>query len=820
LQTTLELPRNKTSFASLLCGVSICAVLSIPTKTANFDFRHFTQEEGLTISFSKSAPPLAALEDERLPIVPTEPAQEIVAERGVIPLLAGEKPAWPKLKRYARFFARQQWLKDRVIKKYVRHIPRKPFSGEKVAFRALNAVDHKEFKKLTKISDLTKLMVAVPVTELREQKLDLKKIQVAQAQIPQARPVAFESAQVVVSDASPHTMRDEIEAPLTAPAVQRSLPKGEEPKFEVVTPDPGPEKEAAQKTQEPEITAAPIEQLIVDNKPKDVWKIAAVEKPRAQGAPVTQRADSPPQNPSLPDRGTHKNPDTSFLTDDHVNDPLFAKSHIQDPPQDKSVSTHKISGRVELMGGLAVAGNSTRLDIQWKTGNQTRAALIDYSTGEFVVETPTLLAGKLIATLVDETNRILGQGDFDLTDVAEPEQSVLEGVKILIEPRNSIVKGQIFSAYSVGNIFIPVKEAELFAPASVRERADDKGNFRLGGLSSDSTFFLDGYAPEHWGTRVLAEGSQKPRVPVFSEKMLQSFFDLIGQSANNTELGVVWGEVKRKGKSVSGVKVGISTPDAIGPIYFNALRIPDKNLTETSDNGLYAFVKVRPGLHVVMSQIKNHELPSTVVSVQPTMVSYSEINLKTVQLRGRIYDPVNQRAVKAQVSIVGSSKSTVSGNGGFTLKAPSTDPVLFVEANAGPEYFVSREAIAHAQRKNVEMYVFKKSWFAEQFRKADIRYDEHKGILLGYVNGPAFHVTLDSEDREYSDQSTLYFDGQGKIEPGRIEGVAGGGGFIMTNLKPGLHTLVITSAEGEMVASRIFVSEAGVLNVLSMPLRP
>jgi len=797
--------------SAVLLGLSISVLLSIPVKTANYDFRHFNVDEGLTISFSKSAPPLAALEDERLPVVQTEPTQEFIVEKGSIALIAGVNAAWPKLKRYARFFA---------------HISQKSISHKSYSANANDT-------NITSINDLTKLVVAVPaqkelvvrpkgpmrllqvraLTEIMsEPKADIKKIQLAQA-----NPTIVNDAQNSV-----RTIRDEVEEPLKAPAVMRSLPTGEEappkivdPQLKVIIPNTTSEKIAdtkKSKVSEPESSS---DQIIIDGpSKKDVWRIAALNQPKAPEIHKTNDASSN-------DGG--KKSDTSFLTDEKVNDQLFAKK-VDEAPTPAVETTqeisHKIVGRVELMGGLAATGNSTKLDIQWKTGNHTRPALVDYSTGEFVIETPTLQAGKIIATLIDDTTRVLGRGDFDLTDVGQPGQRMLEGVKIIIEPQNSLIKGQIFSAYSVDENFIPVKEAELFAPAAVREVADAKGNFRLGGLSSDSTFFLDGYAPDHWGTRVMVEGNQKPRVPVFSEKMLQSFFDITGHSANNTELGVIWGKVKRKGKPIAGVSVGLSSPDAIGPIYFNALHIPDKNMRATSDNGLYAFIKVKPGLHVVMSQIQNQELPSTVVSVAPTMVSYAEINMKVMQIQGRVYDPVKQQTVQAQVSVVGTSKTAVSGQNGFNLKIPSTDPVLFVDANAGPEYFISREAVARTQSKKIDMYMFKKSWLSDQFRNMGLKYDEQKGIILGYVNGPAFHVALDSKSSDSVNENTLYFDNTGKIQPDSIEGVAGGGGFIITNLKPGVHTLVITSAEGEIVASRIFVSEAGVLNVLSMPLRP
>lgn len=775
--------------------------MAVPTRVANFDFRYLSGEDSLTLSFSRSAPPLAAIEDERLPVVHTEPSQEMRIGKHTRIISAGIHSAWPRLRKYARYFERKQ-LRLASTKRYVHYKVHNPFS---------------RVPKLLKVSDLVKLVAPVTRHENHLKKLD--GIYVAQNETAGSRSLP------VIHNKKRFNLRESVDAPLTAPSVMRGLPRGEDEKPKVV------EEDRVSEAGWPPLETPRSGRLTVVNpqtpvpsepkKPNGLSGIGGffVPTPKVQATrpanppatpriiasapPPGQRAPLAPKTPPAPPSQKSLDPGADVMAFD-------GGKTASDPFQ--------IVGQVELAGGLAVAGGINKLNIQWKTGNQKRDALIDYSTGQFVVKVPTLDAGKIVATLTDQTGYVLGRGDIDLDGMATPGQPYISGVKIIIDPKESNVGGRIYSAYSVDNLDIPVSMAEIFGPAQTREVSDVKGNYKMSGISSDSTFALEAYAPDHWGTRVLTEGNRKEGIPLFPSKMVQSFFDLIGEPANNTEVGIVWGEVKRKGATVAGAKVALSSGTGIGPIYFNALRIPDKKLTETSQNGLFAFVKVSPGLHVVMAQYQNRELPSVVASVFPSMVSYAAVSFKSISLQGKVIDPVVQKNIPAQISVIGASQTTQATEEGFRLKIPSSDAVLFVEANPGGEYLVSRSAIPRSKAKEIEIYAFKRAWLDEQMKEAQIKQSESKGMLLGYVTGPTFHVSLDNET--YSDQNIFYFDEAGKIDGARMDAVAGGGTFLLTNLSPGLHTLVVTSAEGEMVATRLFVSEAGVLNVVNMPLRP
>jgi hypothetical protein len=154
----------------------------------------------------------------------------------------------------------------------------------------------------------------------------------------------------------------------------------------------------------------------------------------------------------------------------------------------------------------------------------------------------------------------------------------------------------------------------------------------------------------------------------------------------------------------------------------------------------------------------------------------------------------------------------------FALKIPSTDNILFLQAHAGNDYFVSRDALPKAQAKKAEILAIRKSWLSQEMVAAQIKQHESQGMVLGYVKGPSFHVTLDGE--RISDQDIYYFNEQNQIDSSRQDSVNGGGMFLLTNVKPGLHTLLMTSSDGELNNSRILVSEAGVLNVINGELNP
>lgn len=736
-------PSRAAVSTTMLLWLGLAVVL--PTKLGNFNFRHFSDSEGLVIKMSRSAPPLAALVDERLPVIKIEPPFK-KAEPHARLLAAGDFGAIYKI--------------QRIISKH-------------------NAIEiriaRKAQKKLSTISQLVKLI----------------------------RPLTPQGA---VASADKIATSREINADtLRAPNVWRGIPRGEEEIYvetiNSVTSHSGAIEDTATTQPKSEISQPASAPAVGGYWPQakvqkqERWKIAPVnDQPSIQSKPAAKKDLIPKENSIM-------------------------MASLGDTAQ-KGV--YKILGRVELSGGLALTGYSTKLDVQLTQYNRSLPISIDSSTGEFAVDVPTLQTGSITARLLDSHGYPLGTGEFDLEGSATADQAILEGVKVVIEPLQNEVKGRVISSYSDEYSTVAMKNAEIFAPNGYRELTQANGQFYFSTLSRHSTYLLEAYAQDHWGTRVLSEGKRRETIPVFPHSMMQSFFDILKEGANNSELGVVWGQVKRRSKTMEGVKVSLSTSDAIGPIYFNALRIPDKTLKATTANGLFAFIKVKPGLHVVSATYNDKELPSAVVSTSPSVVSYTQIGFKLLKLKGRVFDPVEQRNIESEVGVIGSTATTRSSEAGFELKTPSSDAVVFVEARAGSEYYVSRTAVPRSESKEIDLYALKKSWLDSQLNNLKIKQNSQNSVIFGYVKGPAYQVSLDLGLGQggYSDENIHYFDAQGNIQEGLSEGIQGGGGFILTNVPPGLHTVLVSAATGEFLTSRVAVSEPGIVDIVSLALKP
>jgi hypothetical protein len=269
---------------------------------------------------------------------------------------------------------------------------------------------------------------------------------------------------------------------------------------------------------------------------------------------------------------------------------------------------------------------------------------------------------------------------------------------------------------------------------------------------------------------------------------------------------------------MDGVRVSINVPGAFGPIYFNDLRIPDMNLKSTSKNGLFAFIKIPKGLHVVTSQLGDHELPSFLIPATPGVISYVNLKLTSVTARGVVFDPLLKQNIPAQLNIIGSSRPLTSGQNGFEYKWPSADPVAHINLHGGPEYFVQRQSILRSETKSLEIPLYQKSWLFEELSQNKIRVNEGTGMFVGFLEGTDFKVSLDREQNV--EDNIFYFDEKGKISVGKMESAPNGGGFLITNLSPGIHTLIVTSCDGELNRSHLFIAEPGILNVMGGSLKP
>lgn len=720
-------------FLNILLTSFVVLGLTVPEKTGSFEFRHFDEGNTISIKFSKSAPPIAALEDERLPRIVLEPKVTHPKNSKAVKLVAGKKSAWPRLKKYSRTFNRR----------YPRLL-----------------VPHKSTNRITK--GPARLIVVKPVKEIRAR-------YVAGMRIIKPQPKRYVPPSKAV----------------TVAQIQKEIDKGS--------------------IFDTSLKSYPLIAHYVPNK-KPVTK--DVKTPRVV-LPVPTRTAVRQPKPIVPTPPSPQAPSTPMKTAS-----LLPKASSQD------LDPYEIQGQIELTDGLAVTGHLNSLIVRWHSGDEYRDAHVDFNTGEFKVKVPTLGVGTIQAKLMKDKSHILGVGYVDLELIPKPTGLIQTGVPLTLEPLKGFIQGRVVSAYSSKYSTIPVVSAKIMGPVGVQEASDRQGHFAISTVSKESTLLLDAYSGAGWGTRVLASGDEHLSIPVFPNGMIESLLDILGQRSGATAQGIIWGRVTKDGRPLEGVEVSLSTDQAHGPVYFSA-HIPNRQSVVTSSDGLFAFVKVQPGLHVIYSRKNGKELPSSVVSVSATKVSFAKIEDTSIRATGHLYNIASNRPVSGRVSIVGVDGETTDFGQGFKLQIPFSDPMMFLDATPhDANLSASRVVVSRKELRNaVPVPIFSKNWIGNIIQSSYVSHSKGRGLIVGYVKGPAFTVHLEGGfDSDIKDQYVHYLGDDLEIEPERVSGMSGGGGFIISNVTPGLHSVVISSIDGELVTTRLVVVEPEIVSAIPLKL--
>lgn len=473
-------------------------------------------------------------------------------------------------------------------------------------------------------------------------------------------------------------------------------------------------------------------------------------------------------------------------------------------------------GEIQLGRGLAITEN-VKLSVAWELDNQKAEGQVDYSTGHYLVNIPQI-SGRVVAQLRDSTKRVLGEGLLDLTNVGREIENPT-AMKIIIEPMIGRISG-IVSSYLDSTAHIA--NADIRGSGQVKEITDKRGTYNISTLSQASELVLVAEAPEHWGTSVLSSGFRREEIPLFPRTTMKGLFSSIKEFDKQDEFGVIWGQIKRKGVPVSGVRVTLEGEVSARPLYLNALQIPDKQLTATTENGYFVFVGVRPGLHVVASSIEGLELPATIVASDRGQVAWALIEAKKSQVSGVVYDPQLQTPIRAKIQFVGLQERFETGaQGEFQHQIPLSQGVGFVSIDGGAEYLESVASFQKAGAKNLQLMAIKKTWIDEALVSVQDRRRPENGSVVGFVNGPEYHVAIqDYRSDEYQESGIYYFNGEGHLDTQVLSGAQGGSWFVIGNVEPGLKTLVISSADGEVVMTKLIMVKANAISTINTELVP
>ena len=476
-----------------------------------------------------------------------------------------------------------------------------------------------------------------------------------------------------------------------------------------------------------------------------------------------------------------------------------------------------LDGQVEMTGGLGFSGPEVELVIKRILDGRTlEKGRIWVTEGRFEIQVskPT---GQLVAELQTRDGRVFGRGEINLLGVASAVPRDLNRIgdlRIALRPTSEWAAVRAISAYSHGEHKIALNQAHVqVQSASHALTVDDEGLAVEPTLGPGSSYVVRTEAPGHRPTLALGDADRVRDVRLLSVAMVKALVELERKPADRARAnldGVVWGQVKENGIARAGATVELTGEQTV--VYFNDLYLPDRNLTRTRANGLFAFLNVPSGVQAARVRVGERSFPAQIFAAEDQHVSVLDFDLnESAVAQFKVTDVLNERQPRAaELRLVGTdARVRVTGDDAVTF-ATSGGPAM-VEADAGPEFEISR-GIVTRDGGDVKLPVVRRAWLKGLHEFVHQPIDAGRGAVIGFVDEQDFEVAMTGA---VSDEklSVVYFDRGGRPRDPQT-GVAGGG-FAVLNAPPGVQTVTVRPTQSLETYSQIVVAEPNLVNVVS-----
>lgn len=463
----------------------------------------------------------------------------------------------------------------------------------------------------------------------------------------------------------------------------------------------------------------------------------------------------------------------------------------------------EISGNIQL-SGLSYTGQETFSIFRELDGKVKEQARVSINDAKFDMNV-TEQRGYLIAEMKSSSGKILGRADVWLDPIAQKNGKAI--VPLDIEPvasvaaASSFLSGRVTSPYAVGSVTDPVVNARILYASSMAPVISNKqGRFELLGTHPESSLILRSRKKGYWNSVVLTTGRSRQPIVMYPEKMVRALYENVGRTAGVTEKdfessGIVWGKIVHNDEPLAGANVELAESGAVGPIYFNALMLPDPNLRSTSENGVFVFLNVNPGVNVIRASVSGKVLPSKVLPVDARHVSNVVIDISSkVAAEVISFDAFSKQPVTSRIRFSGTSKSVqTNANGAVKLNYSNGPDPIFLESDPGEEYLSVRGVYGRVAGKELGLPTFTRSWFDSM----KINRSPGTGVIVGFVDGKKFDVFSDGEGQGHPE--TYYFNSHGDI----VNAPVADGGFIIFNLPLGMRQISIVPEGSDVIYHQV-----------------
>lgn len=481
----------------------------------------------------------------------------------------------------------------------------------------------------------------------------------------------------------------------------------------------------------------------------------------------------------------------------------FSKPQGEAPP-----SQILVEGTLELSKGLAFVTGSTLEVFIDLNGQAVAVGEVSVEKGTYQIQVPGRAEGALVAELRDSEGFLTGRAQFRTENILRGTKEIKKKFNITLFPVNQGLLGRVASVYAAdkGEPVVTVTLPGLTMSAETNK----SGRFHHPGLLHDSQVIIRTNKKGYWGTIALSDNYEQRSLQVYPEKMIQALTQFMGTDADISDHGIIFGKAEIDGKPADGVQLELDDDNAVGPIYFNALQLPDSNLEATTSNGLYAYIRLEPGVHVLKAKKLGKALPSKTFISDAGAVSAVNIEITDRQkATARVFDALTGQPVPATLEFFGSDRNVFTDDGDVVVKYHSGEDLMFLEAEVARGYFRARQIVSRNQTY-MNFPMVRHTWLDEIGNQARVNRMPQTGVAVGFVRGAEFEI-LSSESM--GGAQVLYFDAGGKYV-GQSYGPRDGG-FIILNAPQGLHTIAIAPKSKAGISSRLIFSDSRAISLIN-----
>lgn len=482
--------------------------------------------------------------------------------------------------------------------------------------------------------------------------------------------------------------------------------------------------------------------------------------------------------------------------------PAVAEQESYSSQVSSGAAINKIKGRIQLKNGLAIWDPNMQLKIKQVVNGLTIAETsADASDGEFTLPT-TNNQGTLIAELVNSQNQVYGAG-------ALPIPTSRQAAVVNIHPSSQGLQARIVPANSYGSHNFSVAKASLSVLGSpVSMPAENKVSFVEPMIENGSHMLVQANGEKHNTTLAMGLAGKNWDISVLPKSMSNALLNLALEEQDRygaEDLGMVWGKVTQDGEPVKGARIQIS--DGSEPIYFNELFLPDKKLEGTTENGLFAFVKLNSGIKSVRVFQGDKVVAAQVMPVDVANVSQMHFDLqgeKSLRFTPHVYGST-EKAPALYAQVLGYEEEKDILNDQSPMKLPRSNQPIWVEFAAGPEFERTRQLVLPSQEK-VDVPTFKRSWVDQVLLKGGVRREAYSASIIGF--GPASDFTVEAAGGQ-----VVYLTRDHQVTK---QGVPNGA-FIITNLKSDIQVVNVIDHQTGLRWIQTVVAEPDITSVMIHP---